>query len=63
MKKYLLFGGNDAFPSTGWLAFWNDYENLADAVEKIQEIVMKHSWQWAHIVDKDTKEMIHEWFA
>ena len=57
MKKYLLFGGDNYYPSGGWYDFVEDFEELWEIYAHIKTAQREAGWDWAHIVDRDTKEI------
>jgi hypothetical protein len=76
MKRYLLFAGDNYYPTGGWEDFICD----GDSIEELQalrswgkdlydwELKIDHarwlcessSGQWLHIVDRDTAEIVLE---
>ncbi len=48
MNKYLLFLGDDYYPSGGWDDFVGSFDSLHEAVERIKS--EDSHYKWAHIV-------------
>ena len=55
MKKFLLFMGDVYYPSGGWEDFKGAFATIEDARAQIKE---QWSFEWWHIVDFETKEII-----
>jgi hypothetical protein len=49
VKQYLLFRGDDYYPSGGWMDFYTDSDDLAEL-----QVVGKGRANWYHIVDTTT---------
>lgn len=56
MKQYLLFAGDNYYPSGGWGDFIKSFESLEDA----KEVGAKYSgnFTWWHVVDVNTGEVV-----
>lgn len=54
MKRYLVFRGDDYYPSGGFKDFKASYDTLEEAVESAKS----SSGDWAHVVDVQHGEMV-----
>lgn len=52
MKRYLLFKGDEHYPSGGWKDFIGDFDSIKAARKAIA------SCEWWQIVDTLTKEIV-----
>lgn len=55
MKKYLLFGGDNYYPSGGWNDFVDSFDTILEAMAKMD--IAKWEWDWAQIVNTATEEV------
>ena len=55
MKRYLLFSGNDYYPTGGWGDFVDDFDTIEEAEAYARKEPLSE-WQWWHIIDTETKE-------
>ena len=53
-KRYLLFTGEEHYPSGGWKDLCGGFDTIEDAKFLIG------SRDWAHIVDSDTQQIVYE---
>lgn len=62
--KYLAFGGSNYEPNGGWRdlmdEFDRDHETLQHAIQQTCEIALRHSFDWMHIVDLDSRQIVFE---
>lgn len=56
MKRYLVFAGNDYYPSGGW----KDLKGDAHSKDAALLMVANLSCDWWQIVDTETRAVIHE---
>lgn len=47
MKRYLLFAGDQYYPSGGW----HDLSGEFDSIEEAEEYVFERGYEWWHVVD------------
>lgn len=57
MKRYLLFKGDEHYPSAGWQDFVGDFDTVAEAGRNAKNC------DWCHIVDTQTKEIIRQYLT
>lgn len=61
MKRFLLFAGENFYPSGGWSDFLSDHDDGEAALSALLDLpIHTPSGQWAHIVDTETG--IVTWF-
>ncbi len=53
MKRFLLFAGDDYYPSGGWGDFVGSYDSVEEAIPDAYS-------EWAHIVDTATGDVVRE---
>lgn len=62
--KYLAFGGSHHEPEGGWDdlmdEFDREHETLQDAILQACEISLRHSYDWLHIVDLDSRQIVFQ---
>lgn len=56
MKRYLVFAGSQYYPYGGWSDFQGDWDTLAEAVE--YSCLCGIAFDWWHIVDTTTKQIV-----
>jgi hypothetical protein len=71
MKRFLVFAGDDYYPSGGWKDFHSDHDTLKEAADVVNarhvedwckdELKLGGLLQWVHIVDTLTTEPIIIW--
>lgn len=54
MKRYLLFAGDNYYPSGGWGDFVDGFDSVEQAALKLAE----RSYDWFQIVDATTGEIV-----
>ena len=62
MKRYLLFSGDNYYPSGGWYDFDESFDSLEGAREHIEKLKKEHHPDWAHIVDTETGNVFFNWY-
>lgn len=55
MKRYLLFAGQDQYPTGGWGDFKGDFDTIEDAYQS-----NKGTIDWWEIVDSETGQVIKD---
>lgn len=59
---YLAFGGMNHYPDGGWGdlmdGFGGDHDNLQSAIQKACEIALRSGYDWLHIVDLNSREVV-----
>lgn len=50
LKRFLAFGGSDAYPGGGW----NDFIGSADTMEDAAAAAEAADFEWRHVVDSET---------
>ena len=58
MKRYLVFSGDNYYPSGGWNDFIRAFETLEDAMF-LAKVKAKEN-DWVHVTDLDTMETVWE---
>lgn len=64
-QRYLIFGGNDRHEkSGGWRDFFDGSETLDMAIitcekQADESLAFYQRWEWGHIVDRDTGEIVY----
>ena len=62
-KKYLVFVGDQYYPCGGWADYLSEYEGLdvaRAAMTQAMEEGSRVTFQWGHIVDAETREIVDE---
>lgn len=61
MKRYLLFAGQEYYPSGGWFDFRGSYDDCEAAVDVSKTLgTVWESYWWYHVVDSTTGLMVKE---
>jgi hypothetical protein len=65
MKRFLLFAGDQYYPSGGWQDFKKSFDTALEAVRaaagSTKEVDLKtRSWEWWQVVDLKTGKMVEE---
>jgi hypothetical protein len=65
MRRFLLFGGSNYYPSGGWDDFMESFDSVEDAAKVAKSRGRSHSnaleWiDWAHVVDSTTFQKVVE---
>lgn len=56
MKRYLVFAGDDYYPSGGWNDFRDDFDDIDAAKTEARRLLSRYSW--VQLIDLVTKEDI-----
>ncbi len=56
MNRYLVFAGDHYYPAGGFYDFIGDFSD----VEEAKKIAKLKSYDWAHIIDSQTKEEVKD---
>lgn len=51
MKRYLVFGYDQYYPSGGWNDFKADFDTQEDAEEFAKDLVQTRHWDYYDVVD------------
>jgi len=57
MKRYLLFGGDNYYPSGGWYDFIDSFDTAAEAQAAAEQ---EHRTEWWHVIDGTTGKTVVE---
>jgi hypothetical protein len=60
MKQFLLFACSQYYPSGGWNDLKGDFETLDEAKEEWNKYAKEKVYDWGHIVDLKTGEMVED---
>jgi hypothetical protein len=56
MKQYLVFYGEQCYPSGGW----GDFRLDCDSVTEAKDFLLGESWDWAQVVDSKTGDIVYD---
>ncbi len=62
-KEYLVFVGDQYYPGGGWADYLSEHEGLdvaRAAMTQAMEEGSRVTFQWGHIVDAETREIVDE---
>ena len=59
MKRFLIFAGDNYYPSGGMRDFIGDYGTFQEAESNLLNLVIKNGWDWGDIWDCETREMVY----
>lgn len=54
VKRYLLFAGDQYYPSGGW----HDLSGEFDSIEEAEEYVFERGYEWWHVVDREELRIV-----
>lgn len=67
MKRFMVFAGQTYYANGGWKDFHCDYNSRDEAIAEVDRLVSEHPRRviraladWAHAVDGETGERIHD---
>jgi hypothetical protein len=60
MSKYLLFSGDDYYPSGGWCDYSGAFPTVEAAIEAAQAANIQgfQECDWWHVVDAESREIV-----
>lgn len=60
MNQFLLFAGASYYASGGWDDFVDSFDNVEEARDYVEVAAKErpHDYDWHHIVDSNTGEMV-----
>ena len=63
MKRYLLFTGNQYYPSGGMEDFKGSFDTVDGAKTAIPDVGVCEGYEWGHIYDTEKMEILLEYYS
>lgn len=58
LKRFLVFKGDDYYPSGGMRDFYTDYDTQEEALAELMTLPVDHCGSWAHVYDQVIGEQV-----